>query len=378
MHHRHSFIYLLLIMSIPFLQYSTKQSGTSDQQTRSFYVGTYTDGSSKGIYRYSLQANGTMKQTGLAAASSNPSFLATSSNGRYLLAVNENGDDSGGGGTVSLFSVSGESLNFLEQQSSGGKWPCHIAINDQGFVLAANYGSGNVSLLKLDASGKLQGPLDMLQHTGKGSHPRQDEPHAHSTWFAPDGMIITVDLGTNQLWFTSLDRESNKLVPATPATLDMPPASGPRHLAFHPNGSWLYVINELSSSVSQVTKNSTGGYELGSTVSTLPASYTDESYCADIHVSADGKFLYASNRGHNSIAMFSIHPQDGSLTLIGHESVRGDWPRNFTLSPNEDFLLVANQRSNNIVSFKRDPSTGTLQFAGEIEAPSPVCLLFDR
>lgn len=343
----------------------------------SFYVGTYTIGESEGIYRYQLKSNGSLVNLGLAAKTDNPSFLIVSTDGKYLLAANENSDEAGGGGSVSSFATEGEKLTFIDQKSSGGDSPCFLSENPDGFVLAANYSSGNVGLLKLESSGMLNGPLDILQHEGQGSHQRQEGPHAHSAWFTgSDDEVITVDLGTNELWFSKLNRDSSKLFLMSPAKLAMAPGSGPRHLAFYPTGQWIYVINELTSTVTQLKKNLSGQYEISASQSTLPAGYEGENLCADIHISNDGLFLYASNRGHNSIATFQISSNDGSLTSMGHEDVHGDWPRNFALSPDGNFLLVANQRSNNIVSFKRNQRTGKLQFVSEIVAHSPVCLLF--
>ncbi|MEQ8416149.1 MAG: lactonase family protein [Imperialibacter sp.] len=343
----------------------------------SFYVGTYTRGESKGIYRYQLQPDGTLKSFGLAAESENPSFLAKSPDGKYLLAANENRDDAGGGGTITSFTINGGALEYVDQKPSGGASPCFVTIDQSGYVFAANYSSGNVGLLKLSSSGKLDGPLHVLQHEGEGSHARQKGPHAHSVWFEPKGnTVISVDLGTNELWFSTLDKSNEKLVSTAPYKLAMAPEAGPRHMAFHPKGSWAYVVNELSSTITQIKKNNVGHYEIASSISTLPAGYEETSSCADIHISDDGKFLYASNRGHNSIVIYQINSSNGSLALVGHEGVRGDWPRNFTLTPGGDYLLVANQKSNNIISFKRDKKSGKLEFVSEIQAPSPVCLLF--
>ncbi|MEQ8684540.1 MAG: lactonase family protein [Imperialibacter sp.] len=343
----------------------------------SFYVGTYTRGESKGIYRYQLHPDGTLKSFGLAAESENPSFLAKSPDGKYLLAANENRDDAGGGGTITSFTINGGALEYVDQKPSGGASPCFVTIDQSGYVFAANYSSGNVGLLKLSSSGKLDGPLHVLQHEGEGSHARQKGPHAHSVWFEPKGnTVISVDLGSNELWFSTLDKSNEKLVSTAPYKLAMAPEAGPRHMAFHPKGSWAYVVNELSSTITQIKKNNVGHYEIASSISTLPAGYEETSSCADIHISDDGKFLYASNRGHNSIVIYQINSSNGSLALVGHEGVRGDWPRNFTLSPGGDYLLVANQKSNNIISFKRDKKSGKLEFVSEIQAPSPVCLLF--
>jgi len=341
-------------------------------QDLTFFVGTYTRTDSKGIYKYQLSADGSLKNLGLVAESENPSFIAKSADGKYLLAANENRE-----GTISSFSITGGEVKFLDKKPTNGASPCFVTIDPSGYVLATNYNTGSVALYKLTSVGLLDGPLDVLQHEGKGTEPRQAGPHAHSAWWdtSTKDAIITVDLGTNELWFSKLDRTNSKLSPMSPNKLAMPTGSGPRHLAFHKSG-WVYVINELSSTVIQVKKNSTGTYEVAGTYTTLPTGFTGTNQTADIHVSSDGKFLYASNRGHNSIAIYQINKKDGSLVLVGHELVHGDGPRNFTLSPDNEFLLVANQRSNNIVSFKRDKKTGSLKFINEIAAPSPVCLLF--
>jgi 6-phosphogluconolactonase len=341
-----------------------------------FYLGTYTDGESQGIYKYSLSADGTLSKTGLVAEAENPSFLTLSPDGRYLLSVNEvsNADQTG---FVSSFRIGKDTLTFLDQKPSGGAHPCHISINPDGYVVVANYSGGNMGLLQLQDSGRLSGLLDVQQHKGRGTHPRQEGPHAHSGWYTEEGNIIAVDLGTNQLWFSKIDPETRKFVPESPNTLDMEPGAGPRHLAFHPEKPWIYVVNELSSSVSLLIGDSEGmPYEILQTISTLPEAFTEPNTCADIHVSADGRFVYASNRGHDSIAIYSVNPESGKLELLGHESTRGENPRNFSLSPDSRFLLVANQTTNSIVSFQRDEDTGLLTFVDQAEAPTPVCILF--
>lgn len=343
--------------------------------TYSFYVGTYTENTkSMGIYKYELQYDGNLKQIGLAAESINPSFLTKSADNKFLLAVSETNIDSVG--YVESYLIKGDSLLLLSRSSSGGAHPCFVAVNQEGFVLVANYTGGNVGLLKLNSTGELSSLLDVQKHYGRGVDIRQDEPHAHSSWFDSGNSIVSVDLGTNDLWFSSLDTEQQKLLPSHPNTLKMDRGAGPRHLAFHPNKKWVYVINELTSTVGILKKSDTGLYKKGDTISTLPLEYTDANTCADIHISSDGKFLYASNRGHNSIAVFGIDIKSGLLNLLGHESSRGDGPRNFSLSPNDEFLLVANQLTNNIVSFKRDKITGLLKYISQTEAPTPVCILF--
>lgn len=356
---------------------SKEDSKTTSENSEDliFYVGTYTNGDSKGIYSYSLGPDGKLQKLKLAAQSENPSYLAFSTDRKFLLAVGEIKNDSGDG-TVSSFRVEGDSLSLINQSSSGGAHPCFVAVNDSDYVLTANYSGGNIGLLKLNQSGELSDVLDTQQHTGKGSHPRQDAPHAHSAWFYPSSSeVVAVDLGTNQLWFSSIDTNSNTLEPKTPKTLDLNPDDGPRHLTFHPNGKWIYVLNELSNTVALVRYDEKNGFEKGEHFSMLPENFTGENTGADIHISTDGKFLYASNRGHNSIVIYGVGDK-GDLQVLGHESVKGEGPRNFTLSPDGSYLLVANQHSNNIISFKRDHTTGLLSFVDEIQAPSPVCLLF--
>ena len=342
-----------------------------------FYVGTYTDGESDGIYKYKLNYDGSLDSIGLVAITENPSFLALSSDKKYLVTCNEiNSAD--GQGTVESYKIDGDSLTFINRSLSGGAHPCFVAIEDKGYVLTANYTGGNIGLLKLNDNGELSLLLDVEQHYGEGDTERQDKPHAHSVWLVPNtDEVISVDLGTNELWFSKIDSISNKLTPENPQKLSLEKGAGPRHLSFHPKQNFIYVLNELNSTISLVRKNDIGNYEILNTISTLPIDFVDKNTCADIHVSSDGKFLYASNRGHNSIAIFNIDDENGELSIIGFESTMGDGPRNFTLSLDGKFLLVANQNTNNIVSFKRNIENGELVFVSEVNAPKPVCLLFE-
>ncbi len=368
---------LLLFIIVLISCQNKKENIPTMDKTYPFYVGTYTKGDSQGIYKYTLQEDGIIKKTGLAAKAKNPSFLTFSNDKKYLLSVSET-NPKGGTGSVESFIINGDSLSLISRSSSGGAHPCFVAVNKLGFVLAANYSSGNVGLLKLNKNGELSDILDIQQHTGKGTTDRQKLPHAHSAWFDFDNLnIISIDLGTNELWLSKLDVEQQKLIPSNPNKITMSPGAGPRHLTFHPNKKWLYVVNELDCTVTLLQKNDTDKFDKGASFSTLPEGYTEPNTCADIHVSADGRFVYASNRGHNSIAIFEVNNNNGSLKIIAHESTKGDSPRNFSLSPNDDFLLVANQLTNNIVAFKRDKKTGLLDFTHQIEAPTPVCILFN-
>jgi len=354
----------------------TKKETKQANSPYSFYVGTYTDTKSEGIYKYLLQKDGHLKPIGLAAKSVNPSFLAMSDDQRFLLAVNEiiNDEDVG---TLESFSVSDDSLSFISRSITGGAHPCFVSLNQFGYVLTANYTGGNVGLLKLSKNGELSELLDIQQHKGSGISERQEAPHAHSAWFGTDAnAVISVDLGTNELWFSQLDTVMNKLQATEPYKLEMAAAAGPRHLVFHPNNKWIYVLNELDCTVTLVEKMDQSKYQKKLSYSSLPQAYNESNTAADIHISSDGKFVYASNRGHNSIAIYGVNPLDGSLNLIAHESTLGKGPRNFTLSPDENYLLVANQYTNNIVSFKRDKSTGMLNYVDQTDAPTPVCILF--
>lgn len=353
---------------------SPQKKPKTESLTQNFYVGTYTDGDSRGIYKYELSEDGKMKNIGLMAESTNPSFLVKSFDGKYLVAVNEISDENSKG-TVESYSILEDTLVLISRKSSGGAHPCHISINEENDILVSNYTGGNVELLKLDEQGELIN-LDLVQHTGKGTTTRQEAPHAHSSWFAPNGHIISADLGTNELWFSKIDDESQKLIPLELQHLAMEEGSGPRHLCFHPNSKWIYVINELNGTITQVEISAEGTYQTLSSSSTLSADFTGENYSADIHISSDGRFVYASNRGPNEIAIFQVDSTNGKLSLTTHEDTRGNWPRNFAFSPDEKFILVAHQYSNNITCFKRDQNTGLLNFFSEIEAPSPVCILF--
>ncbi len=368
-------LYPALILTLIACQ-TKKEEPSAEVVKTPFYVGTYTDGNSKGIYKYALGENGKLSKIGLAATSDNPSFLTISKDKKYLIAVNEISNEDTVG-TVSSFLIKGDTLESLSTVSSGGAHPCHISINAQNYITTANYTGGNVGLLLLNQNGILSSLLDVQHHSGKGSTDRQEGPHAHSSWFIPDSNeVISVDLGTNELWFSTLDIDTKKLLPSSQQKLKMNDGAGPRHLTIHPKHKWLYVLNELDGTITLVKKNADGIYEKGTTISTLPADYSESNSSADIHISNDGNFVYASNRGHNSIAIFKTNPINGELTVLDHESTRGDAPRNFSLSPDKKFILVANQNTNNIISFMRNSETGLLNYVDEIEAPKPVCILF--
>lgn len=346
---------------------------------RTLYVGTYTRRDSEGIYIYRFDdESGALRQEAVVAGQEEPSFLALHPNGRFLYAVNEHGED----GQVSSFAVDEETggLTFLNRQPTHGDAPCHLAIEPNGQTLVvANYTSGNVAVYPLQADGTIGEPVQNIQHEGSGPNQnRQQGPHAHSATISPDGSRVYVaDLGIDKVMIYRI--ADGKLEPNEPDHVAVHAGAGPRHFDFHPNGKFAYIINELDLTVTACAYDpETGALIPLETHSTLPEGYAgDSDSCADVHVSPDGRFLYGSNRGHNSIAIFAIDPEKGTLTPAGHASTRGQTPRNFTLDPSGNWLLAANQDTDNISVFRRDAESGQLSPHGEpVAAPMPVCLLF--
>lgn len=369
---KNSFV-VVLLLAIIFSACNHRSVNENNESFKTyFWLGSYTDGNSKGIYQYSLSDSGIVKLEKLAAISENPSFLTKSADGKFLLVVNENSSE----GKVSLYQIIKDSLVFVNSQISGGEHPCYITINQNNTVLTANYSSGSIGLHNLSEENTLSELLFKELHTGKSSHERQQGPHAHSVYFLEDDWVVSADLGSNQLWFSRLDSNQSILLMNDSIKISLPEGSGPRHLAITKAFEQIYVLNELSSTITLLQKDSGVYYRTLQHFSTLPVNFEGENLAADIHLSSDERFVYASNRGHNSIAVFERNIHNGSLQLVAHEIVRGEWPRNFALSPDNSFLLVANQHSNNIVVFKRNPENGTLQFVSETEAFAPVSILF--
>jgi 6-phosphogluconolactonase len=346
-----------------------------------FYVGTYTDNGSEGIYRFGLDTiSGKLHTNGLAVLSENPSFLTMTRDGKFLLAVRETQDEKNENkGYIELFKVDDSgNLSSVNKVSSGGAHPCHVAVNEDGAVVASNYSGGNVTLMRIEPTGELSEVLSADQHFGSGPvAARQEKPHVHSALFEPHGKrIFVADLGIDQIKVYTIDKTSFTLKPTKYPEIKMAPGSGPRHMVIHPNGKFLFVANEINSTVSVVQLMRNGGFKMVETVSALPVNYSKSNTCADIHLSPDGNYLYVSNRGLNSIAIFSVAGNTGKINLIGQEDSKGEMPRNFTLTPDGKYLLVANQNSSNIVAFRRNATTGLLTFTDQINANKPVCLLF--
>lgn len=344
------------------------------------FVGTYTTGKSKGIYVYQFNAkNGELQWVSNTDSCTNPSFLAVSPNGRFVYAVNETGRENPGRVSAFAFDKNKGELQLLNQQASGGDDPCFITVHPSGkWAVVANYSGGSLAAFPIQPNGTIQPYAQLIQHKGSGPNKaRQASAHVHSTFFSPDHQyILAPDLGMDKIMSYRFTATAAKpLQPAVPAFSASAPGSGPRHLAFHPNQSFVYRLEEMTGTVT-VSAYSKGTMKNIQTIATHPEEFTGQPGSADIHLSPDGKFLYASNRGEeNNIAIFSVNPKSGKLTSIGYQSVEGAQPRNFIIDPTGNYLLVANQKTNNIVIFKRNAETGLLQATlQKIEVPNPVCL----
>jgi 6-phosphogluconolactonase len=350
------------------------------------YVGTYTEnGRRDGIHLLRMDAaTGALRRVAAVDAGPNPSFLTIHPNGRTLFAVNEVSEMSGKpGGALRSFAIDAKSggLTPINAQSSEGAAPCYVSTDRTGRVaLVANYVGGTVAMLRIGEDGALTNASQVVQHVGTGKNAeRQEHAHAHCIMPHPNNAFaLAADLGVDRVFVYRLDVAGGTLTHVEENDAVMAPGTGPRHLAFHPTLPLVYVAGELDSTVSvlRCTPES-GALSLVQTVSTIPAGFAGENYPADIHVAPNGRALYVSNRGQNSIAAFSVAAGTGMLTSLQTVSTGGDWPRNFTLDPTGRWLLVANQRSGSILVFARDAEEGRLTpTAQRVELPSPVCLRF--
>lgn len=345
----------------------------------SVYIGTYTGGGSGGIYRTTLDLHtGALAEPVLAAQTRNPSFVELHPSGKYLYAVSEGG----GAGAVTAFAIdpTGD-LKRLNQQPSGGAGPCHINVDHAGRnVLVANYGSGSASVIPIRPDGSLGSPTGFVQHTGSGPNAgRQKGPHAHSVNVSPDDRFAFVaDLGIDRIMIYKLDVDAGTIVANDPPFASLAPGAGPRHFAFTPDGKYAYVINELNSTMTAFAYDSaTGALAEVQTVPTLPAGFAGSSYCAEVRVHPSGRFLYGSNRGHDSIVVYRVDPAHGALSFVEHETAGIKTPRNFNIDPTGAFCLVANQDGDSVVVFRIDPQTGALEpTSHKISVGRPVCIRF--
>jgi len=348
------------------------------------YVGTYSRRGSEGIYRLQFDADtGRLTRAGTLANLRNPSFQALHPSGRWLYSVCEE-DAAGAVAAVAL-----DDGRVLGHQSTIGAGPCHVAVDPSGrCVVSANYGSGSVVVHPLAADGSLQPVSDLQQHAGSGpDESRQEGPHAHSVNFDPSGrFVIAADLGTDHLMVYALDLPGRGVGEAdgdpaaghlTPhEAVPVAPGAGPRHLTFHPSGQWAYLITELANTI-VAYRWQEGKLEELQTIATLPEDFSGTSYCADIHIHPSGRFLYGTNRGHDSLAIFAVDSDTGLLEPRAHVPTGGEHPRNFALAADGRWLLCANQDSDNIVVFRLGGEGATLERVGEaFSLPAPVCLLF--
>jgi 6-phosphogluconolactonase len=369
---------------------TTKNDGDLMDETL-VYVGTYTGEESKGIYLYKLQTenlevsqNVTLVPLGLAAETRSPSFLAIEPMRRLLFAVGEvddfNGKRTGGVSAFSIDPATGK-LKLINQQPSMGTGPCHLLLDNEGRnVLVANYGSGSVAVLPVAADGRLGEASDVEQHAGKSINPqRQEGPHAHCVTLDPAGRYVFVcDLGLDKVMIYRFDSEKGKLTPNEPAFAAVKPGAGPRHMAFRPDGRFAYVINELDSTVTAFAYDAaSGGLREVQTVSTLPPHFDGENTTAEIAVHPNGKYLYGSNRGHESVVLFAIDEDAGTLKYVEDQDTGGRTPRHFELDRAGKHLIIANQATDTLLVCRIDGASGRLKPSGVfVEAPTPVCVKF--
>ena len=362
------------------------------------YVGTYSEpilfgtgqvvqGQGKGIYAFRLDAaRGALEPAGITEGVRNASYLAFDPARRFLYCVNEFKEYEGmASGAVSAYRIDPErgALAYLNTVASHGTDPCHLMVDRSGrCVLVANFASGSVCVLPIAADGSLKEASCVIQHKG-GSRVdprRQQGPHAHAVEIdAANRYVFVPDLGCDSVMIYALDADRGVLIPnPNQPSVKTVPGAGPRQLAHHPNGRFAYLINELNSTMTAYAYDKGPGRlsEL-QTLSTLPEGFSGDSSCAEVQVAPSGRFLYGSNRGHDSIVIYALDPEHGTMTLVGHESTRGHIPRNFTLSPKGDFIAAANQDSDNVVMFRVDADTGALAPTGSVAAAgTPICVKF--
>src|SRR5208282_1465254 len=350
------------------------------------YIGTYTGPKSQGIYVYRFAAaTGKLTPLGLAAESTNPAFLAIHPNHRHLYAVNEIAKyDGQKSGSVSAFSINHQTgkLTLLNVVASGDPGPCHLVVDQTGkFLLVANYGVGSVAAFPILADGRLGKATAFLPHTGHSVDPkRQEAPHAHSIYVSPDNrFVVSADLGTDQVYVYRFDATQGTLTPNQPPSAAVPPGTGPRHFTFHPSAKFAYVIEEMGSSLTAFSYDAARGVLAPlETISTVPKDYKGYNDCAELYIHPSGKFLYGSNRGHDSITVFAIDPVKGTPTPIQYVLTGGKTPRGFGIDPTGSYLIAANQDTNTLVVFRIDAKTGRLTPTGQKEdVQAPICVMFE-
>jgi 6-phosphogluconolactonase len=358
-------------------------SESSSKATR-VYVGTYTEPrpgqgeASEGIYVCQMDPqSGALTRESVGTGVVNPSYLAFHPTRPLLYAVSETTD--GGVCALAVDPASG-GLRLLNREASHGDHPCHVQVDRSGrYALVANYSSGTLAVLPIREDGSLAPASDVVQHVGSGPNERrQSHAYAHSIWPDPAGrFVLSCDLGCDKVFVYRLDLDSGKLIPNDPPFGVTHPGAGPRHLAFHPSDRWVFVIDEIDSTLTvfdyDASRVALAEIEC---VSTLPAGFTGQSTCADVHVAPSGRLVYGSNRGDDSIVVFAVDESTGHLSYVEHIPTGGRTPRNFALTPDGSLLLAANQDGNDVIAFRVDTTTGRLTPTGaRAEFPMPVCLL---
>ena len=339
------------------------------------YFGTYTKGDSEGIYSFTLDVeNKKIIDVEAVAALENPTYLAISDDNNFLYAVAKEGAS---GGIAGFSILESGKLSFINTELSPGSSPCHVSLNSENnLLLSANYHKGSAdSYLLNPETGRIEATLSSAVHEGSGPDERQEKAHTHYAGITPDGKhAAVIDLGIDQLITYSLD--NGQLIEKS--VLHIAPGSGPRHLVFHPNNKIAYLMTEFSSEVLVLKYNTEdGSFEQLQAISTLPADFTENNQGSAIQISSDGKFVYAANRGHDSIAIFKVDPESFNLAFVEHTSTEGNWPRDFILDPSEKFLIATNQNSSNVVLYSRDEETGRLTvLQSDVKVPDPVCVKF--
>ena len=343
-----------------------------DMVTYSGFAGTYTRQSSEGIYQFALDAKeGKLIEKGVAAKVQNPTYLTISKNKEYLYSVAQ--EDEQGGVYAYKLNPDSHSLKQTDSQLEAGAPPCYVEVAGNTLT-TANYHKGSVGLFSVKDSGEIS-PGSFAEHDGKGPHERQEKSHLHFAGFSPcEQYIFACDLGGDDVITYQVTAKGLEYV----TTLKVKSGSGPRHLTFHPNGAYAFLISELSSEVAVLVYDKTNGsFKVEQYIKTIPDTFTETNDASAIKISADGHFLYAGNRGHNSIAVFEVNQETMELSLLERVPSGGEWPRDFAIDPSESYLVVSNQHTGNVVLFKRDQETGKLtQTASSIDVPEVVCLKF--
>lgn len=366
----------ILIFTFCFLSFMAH----AQQDTNKYLIaGTYTSGKSEGLYVYTFNSKDGRYKAISHVKISNPSFLVVSRDEKFVYAVNEDNDNDNGGWVSSFaFNKKDGTLTFINKQLSAGDSPCYIDVDHTGkWIFVGNYSSGTLSVLPVDVDGKIGKATITIKHEGKGiDKDRQEKSHVHCTYISNDNKWLFVpDLGIDKVMVYAFDAATGKLTPAEEPFVKLTDGAGPRHITFHPNNKYAYVIEEMGGAV-DAYNYANGKFKSIQHIASVQPDDKGFVGSADIHVSPDGKFLYASNRGgFNTIAIYSINQQNGLLTFVGHQKSLGEIPRNFSIDPSGKFLLAANQESDNIVIFKRNQQTGLLTDTGNrISVGKPVCL----